>query len=112
MKATRSGVGDSALTLFGLSLPGSRRRRVPAVSFLILPRMLEGDAPAHSIAAALFLNRDEIHFANSIGYFHLPFLHCPLQENNPTCACDSGHQDAFGESGSAPKPGEVAARKR
>merc|ERR1712029_701333 len=32
-----------------------------------------GDAPVHSIAAGLLLNRDEIHFFNDIAYYHIPF---------------------------------------
>ncbi|EDO15237.1 hypothetical protein Kpol_1029p11 [Vanderwaltozyma polyspora DSM 70294] len=50
-----------------------------------------GDAPVHSIAAALFLDRDEIHHFNDLGYFHNPFHSCPVDdvvrfENK--CACD------------------------
>lgn len=36
-----------------------------------------GDAPVHSIAAALFLRKDQIHFFDEIGYEHHPFTHCP-----------------------------------
>ncbi|EMC91518.1 glycosyltransferase family 15 protein [Baudoinia panamericana UAMH 10762] len=36
-----------------------------------------GDAPVHSIAAALMLRKEEIHFFNDIGYYHVPFMHCP-----------------------------------
>jgi alpha 1,2-mannosyltransferase len=36
-----------------------------------------GDAPIHSIAAALLLQKDEIHFFNDIAYYHVPFTHCP-----------------------------------
>lgn len=36
-----------------------------------------GDAPVHSIAAALFLNKDQLHFFDEIGYEHAPFTHCP-----------------------------------
>jgi len=32
-----------------------------------------GDAPVHSIAAALFLPKDQIHFFQDIGYRHEPF---------------------------------------
>ena len=39
-----------------------------------------GDAPVHSIAAGLLLNRDEIHFFEDIGYWHVPFTHCPTEE--------------------------------
>ncbi|KAG7717718.1 hypothetical protein KL949_002992 [Ogataea haglerorum] len=36
-----------------------------------------GDAPVHSIAAALLLNRSEIHHFEDIGYTHVPFATCP-----------------------------------
>ena len=36
-----------------------------------------GDAPVHSIAAGLMLDKDEIHFFNDIAYYHVPFTHCP-----------------------------------
>src|SRR5256885_10610595 len=31
-----------------------------------------GDAPVHSIAAALMLKKNEIHFFNNIAYYHVP----------------------------------------
>jgi len=40
-----------------------------------------GDAPVHSIAAALFMQKDEIHFFNDIAYYHIPFTHCPTGED-------------------------------
>jgi len=40
-----------------------------------------GDAPVHSIAAALMLKKDEIHFFNDIAYYHVPFTHCPTGED-------------------------------
>ncbi|PPJ56545.1 hypothetical protein CBER1_03941 [Cercospora berteroae] len=39
-----------------------------------------GDAPIHSIAAALMLKKEEIHFFNDIAYYHVPFTHCPTGE--------------------------------
>ena len=39
-----------------------------------------GDAPVHSIAAGLTLNKSEIHFFNDIAYYHVPFTHCPASE--------------------------------
>ena len=39
-----------------------------------------GDAPVHSIAAGLMLTRDEIHFFNDIAYYHVPFTHCPTED--------------------------------
>ncbi|KAF9002075.1 nucleotide-diphospho-sugar transferase [Cyathus striatus] len=50
-----------------------------------------GDAPVHSIAAALFLPRQQIHFFNEIGYEHNPYTHCPKGEKNwenGRCSCD------------------------
>lgn len=40
-----------------------------------------GDAPVHSIAAGLLLDKSEIHFFNDIGYYHVPFTHCPTGED-------------------------------
>ncbi|ADJ41761.1 ADL265W-Ap [Eremothecium gossypii ATCC 10895] len=51
-----------------------------------------GDAPVHSIAAALFLDRNEIHHFNDIGYFHPPFQQCPIDETfrkEHRCACNA-----------------------
>lgn len=36
-----------------------------------------GDAPVHSLAAALFLPKDRIHFFKDFGYEHNPYTHCP-----------------------------------
>ncbi|KAF9069601.1 glycosyltransferase family 15 protein [Rhodocollybia butyracea] len=49
-----------------------------------------GDAPVHSIAAALFARRDQIHFFRDIGYRHDPFQHCPSGEQwtKGRCSCD------------------------
>ncbi|KAG0264845.1 alpha 1,2-mannosyltransferase 2.4.1 [Mortierella polycephala] len=48
-----------------------------------------GDAPVHSIAAALLLSLDEIHFFREIGYFHLPFHNCPAEPKlQAKCHCD------------------------
>ncbi|KAA1085764.1 alpha 1,2-mannosyltransferase 2.4.1, variant 2 [Puccinia graminis f. sp. tritici] len=35
------------------------------------------EGPIHSIAAALFLRREQIHQWDDIGYFQTPFSHCP-----------------------------------
>jgi len=35
----------------------------------------------HSIAAGLLLPKEEIHFFNDIAYYHVPFTHCPLEED-------------------------------
>ncbi|KAI6036564.1 glycosyltransferase family 15 protein [Pisolithus microcarpus 441] len=51
-----------------------------------------GDAPVHSIGAALFANKSQIHFFNDIGYRHEPFQHCPQGDlhKNGKCWCDPG----------------------
>lgn len=52
-----------------------------------------GDAPVHSIAAALFLDRDEIHWFDTIGYFHPPYQNCPedeLARKELNCSCPQG----------------------
>ncbi|KAK9454685.1 nucleotide-diphospho-sugar transferase [Dipodascopsis uninucleata] len=36
-----------------------------------------GDAPVHSIAASLFLDRSQLHWFYDFGYRHHPFTHCP-----------------------------------
>lgn len=36
-----------------------------------------GDAPIHSLAAALFLQPEEIHYFEDFGYTHTPFWTCP-----------------------------------
>ena len=48
-----------------------------------------GDAPVHSIAAALFLPKSQLHFFNEIGYEHPPFQHCPRGEPHHLghCSC-------------------------
>ncbi|CCH59308.1 hypothetical protein TBLA_0B04730 [Henningerozyma blattae CBS 6284] len=50
-----------------------------------------GDAPVHSLGALLMLDRSEIHLFDGIGYHHVPFNACPVQndifvQNN--CDCD------------------------
>ncbi|KAF3915152.1 hypothetical protein ABW20_dc0103645 [Dactylellina cionopaga] len=50
-----------------------------------------GDAPVHSIAAALFLKKDEVHFFDNIAYWHVPFTHCPTREEDRErykCSCN------------------------
>lgn len=48
-----------------------------------------GDAPVHSIAAAMLLPIEKIHYFEDIGYYHGPFYNCPA---NPAlqlrCSCD------------------------
>lgn len=49
-----------------------------------------GDAPVHSLAVALFLDKDQIHWFDDIGYNHAPFNHCPTGEAHTRgrCWCD------------------------
>lgn len=50
-----------------------------------------GDAPVHSIAASLFMPRDKIHFFQDVGYYHVPFHNCPVDEETRfarNCVCD------------------------
>ncbi|KAJ6617031.1 glycosyltransferase family 15 protein [Mycena sp. CBHHK59/15] len=52
-----------------------------------------GDAPVHSIGAALFARKDQIHFFEDIGYRHEPFQHCPqgAAHTRGRCECDVGN---------------------
>ncbi|KAI8332912.1 nucleotide-diphospho-sugar transferase [Chlamydoabsidia padenii] len=48
-----------------------------------------GDAPVHSIAAAMMLKKDEFHFFNDIGYRHTAYTHCPTEQiYRDKCSCD------------------------
>lgn len=50
-----------------------------------------GDAPVHSIAAALFLPREKVHFFEDVGYYHVPFTNCPVDKEvrkARNCNCD------------------------
>ncbi|KAJ2616319.1 hypothetical protein H4S08_000813 [Coemansia sp. RSA 1365] len=40
-----------------------------------------GDAPVHSLAAGMLLNRKQVHFFNDIGYRHEKFARCPDLSN-------------------------------
>ncbi|KAG2205013.1 hypothetical protein INT47_002637 [Mucor saturninus] len=47
------------------------------------------DAPVQTIAAALFLKKEEIQFFNEIGYTHSIATHCPYSESLlRKCSCD------------------------
>lgn len=56
-----------------------------------------GDAPVHSIGAALLAPKDKLHFFHEIGYRHEPFQHCPVAESHTRgkCWCDP-QLDNFG----------------
>jgi len=49
-----------------------------------------GDAPVHSIAAALFSRKDQIHFFQDIGYRHDSIERCPSGQDwsKGRCSCD------------------------
>lgn len=44
-----------------------------------------GDAPVHSLAVALLLDKSETHFFKDIGYTHDAFTHCPADGKNCDC---------------------------
>ncbi|ODV91426.1 glycosyltransferase family 15 protein, partial [Tortispora caseinolytica NRRL Y-17796] len=49
-----------------------------------------GDAPVHSIAVALFMDKNKVHHFDDIGYWHIPFNNCPLVNtlrNERQCDC-------------------------
>lgn len=51
-----------------------------------------GDAPVHSIAVAIMLDRGRLHHFDDIGYFHNPWNHCPANRkkyhDTSRCNCD------------------------
>ncbi|KAI9313343.1 nucleotide-diphospho-sugar transferase [Dichotomocladium elegans] len=50
-----------------------------------------GDAPVHSLAVAMMLRKDEVHFFNDIGYKHNPLMHCPTEPYlQGSCHCNAG----------------------
>ena len=77
-------------------------RCVPRWSIELLDELMRlqrwGDAPVHSIAAALFAKKEQIHFWDEIGYEHNPYTHCPQKEEawkRGKCSCSQ--QKSFGE---------------
>lgn len=65
-----------------------------------------GDAPVHSIGAALLAPRDKLHFFHDIGYRHEPFEHCPLADSHKQGKCWCSGEDNFGE---CPFPAKILA---
>jgi alpha 1,2-mannosyltransferase len=55
-----------------------------------------GDAPVHSIGAALFAHKHQIHFFEDIGYRHEPFQHCPQGKSHAKGKCWCSVNDNFG----------------
>ncbi|KAJ7230233.1 glycosyltransferase family 15 protein [Mycena pura] len=58
-----------------------------------------GDAPVHSIGAALFARKDQIHFFEDVGYRHEPFQHCPQEPIHTRSQCDCDIKDNFDREG-------------
>ncbi|SCU95106.1 LANO_0E09296g1_1 [Lachancea nothofagi CBS 11611] len=57
-----------------------------------------GDAPVHSIAAALFLDKSEVHFFDGVGYYHPNFYSCPAEENiriQNQCVCNPADDNTW-----------------
>jgi alpha 1,2-mannosyltransferase len=64
---------------------------------LCTKRQRWGDAPVHSIGAALFAGTDHIHFFREIGYEHPPYTHCPAEKpiwERGRCTCNP--ENSFG----------------
>ncbi|OMH80090.1 Glycolipid 2-alpha-mannosyltransferase 1 [Zancudomyces culisetae] len=48
-----------------------------------------GDAPVHTIATALFLRKNQVHYFGDIGYYHPAMGFCPKNSNRSgKCVCD------------------------
>jgi len=58
-----------------------------------------GDAPVHSIGAALFARKEQIHFFDDIGYRHEPFQHCPQAPSHSRNQCDCDINENFDREG-------------
>lgn len=57
-----------------------------------------GDAPVHSIAVSLFLNKEKIHFFRNIGYQHGVYQMCPTEDefyNANRCFCEKKNDFTF-----------------
>ncbi|PVG02219.1 putative mannosyltransferase [Serendipita vermifera] len=54
-----------------------------------------GDAPVHSIAAALFLKKEQIRFFDEIGYRHDYIQHCPSGDAHKQGRCSCSPDDSF-----------------
>lgn len=57
-----------------------------------------GDAPIHSIAAALFLPQSSVKFFDTIAYHHPPYTHCPIDDAvylKSKCDCDQNSDFTF-----------------
>lgn len=63
-----------------------------------------GDAPVHSIAAALFAPKEQLHFFNEIGYRHGTLQHCPQGEVFTKGQCQCSRRRNFDYDGYSCKP--------
>ncbi|KAF8503543.1 glycosyltransferase family 15 protein [Russula emetica] len=54
-----------------------------------------GDAPVHSIGAALLVPKEKLHFFREVGYRHEPFQHCPTDDIHKQGKCWCDQQDNF-----------------
>ncbi|KAJ3842276.1 glycosyltransferase family 15 protein [Lentinula raphanica] len=54
-----------------------------------------GDAPVHSIAAALLLPKRNIHYFQDIGYQHSIYQHCPSSEESMGNSCSCHRWNSF-----------------
>lgn len=46
-----------------------------------------GDAPIHSLATGLLLNRTQVHYFEDFAYQHQAYMHCPKAESGLGCNC-------------------------
>lgn len=74
-----------------------------------------GDAPVHSIAASLFLAKNQIHHFADIGYYHKPNHNCPIDDNvwvKNRCLCDQNHDVTFRDYSCASRFYELTGREK
>ncbi|EPS39097.1 hypothetical protein H072_7120 [Dactylellina haptotyla CBS 200.50] len=66
-----------------------------------------GDAPVHSIAAALFLGTEQVHHFADMGYMHVPWSRCPQPDSfhkYAKCVCPFEPKDSFDLNGWSCQP--------
>ncbi|PWA01340.1 hypothetical protein BB558_002566 [Smittium angustum] len=57
-----------------------------------------GDAPIHTIAAAMFLKKEQVHFFRDIGYYHPDLGYCPEETDRVgACSCDSSKNVVYNQ---------------
>ncbi|OMH79349.1 Glycolipid 2-alpha-mannosyltransferase, partial [Zancudomyces culisetae] len=55
-----------------------------------------GDAPVHTIAAAMFLKKEQVHHFSDVGYYHPKMGFCPANSDKiGKCICDSKKMGEF-----------------